>query len=230
MSDADALGRVIRRRAMVRRFAAEAVPGGLVDEIVGYALQAPSAGFTQGVSLVVLTGDRVRRFWAVTALPRGANPELLLSEPPNAWLAGMMTAPVVVLVWTDRGAYERRYAEPDKGWDPDPAAQPWSAPNWWVDAGMAVQNVLLGASADGLGACFFGVPPDRADAVRAAFGVPSGQLSVGAVALGWPASRRAPHTFPEEDRPQTVPEEDRRSVSKGRPRRDRAELIHKEAW
>jgi nitroreductase len=213
VTDADALARVIGRRRMVRRFDARAVPPELVDELTGYALRAPSAGFTQAVSLLVLTEQRVRRFWAVSALPRGVNPDQLLSEPPNAWLAGMMTAPVIVLVWTDRGAYERRYAEPDKGWGTDPETQPWAAPYWWVDAGMAVENVLLGATAQGLGACFFGVPPDRADAVRGEFGVPAEQLSVGAIALGWAAEATESSGSP-----------------RRRKRRHPAELIHKEAW
>ncbi|MDO5498766.1 MAG: nitroreductase family protein [Propionibacteriaceae bacterium] len=214
MSDAaEALAKVIRGRRMTRRFAGDPVAEELVSELLGYALRAPSAGFTQAVSLVVLTGSRVRRFWAVSALPRGVNPQQLVSEPPNAWLAGMMTAPVLVLVWTDRDAYVTRYAEPDKGWGPELEHQPWSAPYWWVDAGMAVQNVLLGAQAHGLGACFFGVPPDRADAVRREFGVPSEQLSVGAIALGWPADEPGAAGSP------------RRRV-----RRDAAELIHEETW
>lgn len=212
-SDVQALARVILRRRMVRRFSSRAVPDEVVEEIAGYALRAPSAGFTQGVSLLMLTGARVRTFWATGTLPRGANPDQLIKEPPNAWLAGMITAPVLVLFWTDRGAYERRYAEPDKGWDPDPAAQPWSAPYWWVDAGMAVENLLLGATAHGLGACFFGVPPERAGAVRERFGVPSDQLSVGAVALGWPAADAGVAGSPGK-----------------RVRRHAAELIHKETW
>lgn len=213
MSDAEVLGVVIGRRHMVRRYARRPVPGELVDEVLGYALCAPSAGFTQAVSWVVLTGDSVRRFWTVTALPKGADPNQLVGEPPNAWLAGMVTAPVVVLAWTDRGAYERRYAEPDKGWAADPEAQPWSAPYWWVDAGMATQNVLLGATARGLGACFFGVPLDRQDAVRQAFGVPAGQLSVGAISLGWPADDGWSAGSP-----------------RRRARRTPDELIHREAW
>ncbi|MDO5683109.1 MAG: nitroreductase family protein [Propionibacteriaceae bacterium] len=211
-SDAESLARVIRRRHMVRRFADRPVPTKLLDEVVAYAVRAPSAGFTQAISLVKLTGRRVRRFWALTTLPRGANQHQLVTEPQNAWLAGMITAPVLVLVWTDRDAYVRRYAEPDKGWGTDPDAQPWSAPYWWVDAGMAVQNVLLGASANGLGACFFGVPVDRADTVREAFGVPADQLSVGVIALGWPTDE-APIG----------------SVQR-RPRRPATELIHEEAW
>jgi nitroreductase len=94
-------------------------------------------------------------------------------------------------VWTSREAYLDRYAEPDKGWsDRDP--ERWSAPYWFVDAGMAAMAALLAAVDSGLGACFFGVPADRADAVRAAFGVPADQLSVGVLSLGHPAADAAP--------------------------------------
>lgn len=185
---------------MVRRYAPDRpVPSGIVDELLGYGLRAPSAGFTQAVSFVVLTGDSVRRFWAVA------------SRGTNRWLAGMVAAPVIVLVWTDRGAYERRYAEADKGWPAED--QPWTAPFWYVDAGMAVQNMLLGAADRGLGACFFGVPLDQLDAVRAEFGVPVDQLSVGVLSLGWPA---------DDERPAGSPQR--------RVRKPVDELVHREQW
>jgi nitroreductase len=147
-----------------------------LDAVVAAALRAPSAGFTQAVSLLVLTGPADRgAFWAATA--RGT----------SRWLDGMRTAPALVLFWTDREAYLDRYAEPDKGWsDRDPSR--WSAPYWFVDAGMAAMAALLAAEDAGLGACFFGVPVDRVEAVRARFGVPEGQLSVGALTLGHRAS------------------------------------------
>jgi nitroreductase len=52
---------------------------------------------------------------------------------------------------------------------------------------MAAMAMLLVAVDRGLGACFFGVPADRHDAVRVHFGVLEDQLSVGVVALGHPA-------------------------------------------
>ncbi len=90
----------------------------------------------------------------------------------------MRTAPVLVTVWTSERAYLDRYAEPDKGWT-DRDKDRWSAPYWWVDAGMAAMNVLLAAVDAGLGACFFGIPTNRREAVRVHFGVPGDQLSVG---------------------------------------------------
>jgi nitroreductase len=165
---------------MTRRYDSErAVDAATVDAVVAAALRAPSAGFTQAVSLLVLADAADREaFWTATA--RGT----------SRWLAGMRTAPVLVLVWTEREAYLDRYAEPDKGWtDRDPSR--WSAPYWFVDAGMAAMAALLAAEDRGLGACFFGVPADRVAAVRAAFGVPEDQLSVGALTLGHPAPAAA---------------------------------------
>jgi nitroreductase len=53
--------------------------------------------------------------------------------------------------------------------------------------------VLLGAVDAGLGACFFGVPGEKWDALGAAFNVPLGLRPVGVVSLGHPApDRRSP--------------------------------------
>ncbi len=77
----------------------------------------------------------------------------------------MRSAPVLILVWTSEDTYLDRYAEPDKGWiDRDPAR--WSAPYWFADAGMASMAALLSAVDQDLGACFFGIPVDRANQLR----------------------------------------------------------------
>lgn len=39
---------------------------------------------------------------------------------------------------------------------------------------------------DGLGACFFGLPIDRIDSVRDAFGVPDQFRPIGAITVGYP--------------------------------------------
>ncbi|SEQ93652.1 nitroreductase family protein [Microlunatus flavus] len=174
------LADALRRRRMVRRYDPDAaVAPESLEAVLAAALRAPSAGFTQGVSLLVLdTPEQRALFWSATAGEDGAS---------NRWLDGMLTAPVLVLVLTDREAYLDRYAEPDKGWT-DRDEGRWSAPYWFVDAGMAAMAMLLRAVDLGLGACFFGVPVERADAVHAAFGVPGTLLGVGVVSLGVPAA------------------------------------------
>ncbi len=206
---------VLRRRRMVRAYAPDRpVPTELLDRVCAAALRVPSAGFTQGVSLLVLTGaEQCGSYWDtagdVPAEPvDGPSGEV---RTPGRWLAGMRTAPVLILVWTNQSAYLDRYAEPYKGWtDRDPGR--WSAPYWFVDGGMAVLAMLLAATDAGLGACFFGVPVARIGAVRDAFGVPAEQLSVGVVSLGYAASGGAPGSPPR------------------RPRRRPEELIHSGMW
>ena len=196
---------VVRRRQMIRSYdAGRSVPPDALDAVLRTALRAPSAGFTQGVSLLVLTSAAEREtFWQLT------------SDGDSAWLRGMRAAPVLITVWTSQETYLDRYAEPDKSWtDRDPAR--WSAPYWFVDAGMASMAALLSAVDQHLGACFFGIPADRIAAVRDTFGVPTSQLSVGVISLGYPASAA----------------EEQRVVSSPlrRARKSQDELIHHGMW
>lgn len=194
-------GKVLRRRRMIRSYdEARLVPQEALDEVLAAALRAPSAGFTQGISLLVLTQATDRgAFWRVT------------EGTDSSWLRGIRTAPVLILVWASEDAYLDRYAEPDKGWtDRDPAR--WSAPYWFVDAGMASMAALLAAVDQQLGACFFGIPTDRIAAIREAFGVPASQLSVGVISLGYAVL--APPT----------------GSPTRRPRKAATELIHRGVW
>jgi len=47
--------------------------------------------------------------------------------------------------------------------------------------------MLQTAVDEGLGACYFGIPPEREGAVRAEFGIPADWDPIGAVTLGHPA-------------------------------------------
>jgi nitroreductase len=116
------------------------------------------------------------------------------------------SAPVLVVCLSDKDAYLDRYAARDKGWTDRDEAR-WPVPYWDVDTGMAALLVLLTAVDAGLGGCFFGVPPERFDALRAAFDIPAGRTPVGVVSVGYPAP-------------------DRRSPSLRRGRRPLAEVAH----
>jgi nitroreductase len=195
------LGTVLRRRRMVRAYdPGRPVPDVTLDQVCAAALRVPSAGYTQAVSLLVLISAEQRAvYWAAAA------------ERETTWLVGMRTAPVLIMVWTSRDSYLDRYAEPDKGWtDRDPDR--WTAPYWYVDAGMAVLAMLLTATDHELGACFFGVPAGRVERIRDVFGVPQDQLSVGVVSLGYPVSAAATGS------------------PTRRPRRPAAELIYRDRW
>ena len=72
----------------------------------------------------------------------------------------MQTAPVVIIPCSSKAAYLERYAEPDKGWTDEDEAR-WPVPFWHMDAAMASLLILLTAVDEGLGACFFGIPPEH---------------------------------------------------------------------
>jgi nitroreductase len=162
---------------MVRAFdPTRPVPAAVTARLLDHATRAPSAGFAQGWDFLVLDTAADRdAFWAATA-PAGAS---------DGWLTRMRTAPVLIVCWSNRQAYLDRYAEPDKH---RPGAGPdgWPVPYWHTDTAMAALLMLLTAVDEGLGACFFGVPADRVDRLRACFGVPGDRDPVGVVAVGHP--------------------------------------------
>jgi nitroreductase len=168
----------IRARRMIRTYDRDApIARSVLDELLDLAVRAPSAGYSQGWHFLILDDiTSIQTFWDATAD----------NGPPDGWLARLQTAPALIICFSDKTAYLDRYAEPDKGWTDRDEAR-WPVPYWDVDTGMAALLILLGATDRGLASCFFGVPPDRWDALRAAFDVPERVRPVGVVSLGHPA-------------------------------------------
>jgi nitroreductase len=189
---------------MTRNFSDEPVGDHHVAQLVQWARRGPSAGNSQSLHLLVLQGADVVRYWDTTLAPA--------ARPTFPW-PGLLQAPVLVVPWVEPQRYVERYAEPDKARTGlGEGTDAWSVPYWWVDGGAAVQSVLLGAEALGLGACFFG-QFEHEPAVRTAFGVPAGFRAVGTIAVGHPS-----------------PEGDRRSLSARRGRRSDDETVHWGTW
>ena len=166
---------------MTRDFSRDPLDPQLVADLVDTARRAPSAGYSQGVHFVVLSGDAVPSFWQTT--------------DAEGWFAktqkGVLYAPVIVLPIADPDAYTSRYAETDKAGHGLEVAANWEVPFWLTDTAMAVQNLLLLVEARLLGALYFGIFRNS-DVLLADLGVPEGMLSVGAVALGHRAQTDRP--------------------------------------
>jgi nitroreductase len=194
---------VVRRRRMVRDYDPDRpVPPDVRERLLEHAIRAPSAGFSQGWAFLVLeTAEERDRFWTATTDGR----------TPDGWLTRMRRAPLLIVPMSDKSAYLERYAEPDKGWTDRDEAR-WPVPYWDVDAGMAALLLLLTAVDEGLGACFFGIPPERTAAFRAEFGVPDRVRPVGCVSVGYRG------------------DDDRRSPSLRRGRRPVEEVVHRGSW
>ncbi|MEV7430909.1 MULTISPECIES: nitroreductase family protein [unclassified Nocardioides] len=197
---------VVRRRRMIRRYDERPVDPAVVTRLVDNATRAPSAGFSQGWGFLVLdTPADVRRYWEATAGPEAV-------AAPDTWLAGMMTAPVLVVPCSSKAAYLGRYAEPDKGWT-DQEESRWPVPFWHMDTAMASLLILQTAVDEGLGACFFGVPPDACPALKEAFGIPPQFDPVGAITVG--------HRVPDAGAPGSPAR---------RPRKPVDEVVHRGRW
>ncbi len=197
------LGDAIRRRRMVRAFTDVPVDATVVDGLIDLARRAPSAGNTQGLAWVVLGGPaETARYWDVALPPH--------RRAGFRW-PGLLDAPVLAVALVRPGAWVERYGEPDKAATGLGAgADSWPVPYWWIDGGMAVEHLLLGAVDAGLGACFFGLF-DHEAAVLEALGVPPGWRALGTVALG--------HPGPDEP-----------GSSARRPRTELAEVVHRGRW
>jgi len=187
---------------MTRRFAPAPLADGLLDELLDLARRAPSAGFSQGVHFLVLTGDSLARCWDIT----GAGEWFAAKQP------GVLLAPAIVLPLADPAAYTARYSEGDKAGHGLEDAANWEVPFWLTDAAMAAQNLLLLAEERGLGALYFGIFRNARQLLDE-LGVPGHVLQVGAVALGARAADDAPSGSPT-----------------ARPRRPATDVVHHDRW
>ncbi len=167
---------VVRKRRMVRSFEPRALPREVVDRLMANAQRAPSAGFSQGWAFLALEGpEQTRLYWDAVG-PKQAD---------NFKWQDLFNAPLLVVCLSNKAAYLDRYAEPDKGWT-DRSESHWPAPYWDIDTGMAAMLILLTAVDAGLGALFFGVPPEKIAALRQCFGIPDDLSPIGTIAVGYP--------------------------------------------
>jgi nitroreductase len=191
---------VVRRRRMVRHFTDEPVSPEAIDRVLDLARHAPSAGFTQGQSFVVVTRPDLKQ--AIAELC--GEPEYV-ARGFHPFISG---APVLVVACTSEAAYHRRYQEADKT-QADGSEIVWPVPYWHMDIGCAVMLVLLAAVDEGLDAGFAGA--HDLDALRELLGIPADVTPVGVIPIG----HRAPDTP---------------SPSLKRGRKPTAEYVHHEQW
>jgi len=170
--------RLARKRKMCRSFAPDPLSEEDVSFVIQSALRGPSAGFSQGVELVVVRSEEARKlFWSIVTT--------------EGWLErtrshkGLDNAQAIVIVTVDKHRYLKRYSAPDKSYSNWTKEEDWPAPFWYVDAGASVMLALLAATDRSLGALFFAIDRNH-EPLRSAFLISSQRLIVGAIALGIP--------------------------------------------
>lgn len=118
---------VVRKRRMVRHFTDEPVAPEVLERMLDLARHAPSAGFTQGQSFVVVTRPDLKQ-----EIARLCGEEYYVEGGFHPFISG---APVLVVPCTSEEAYLRRYREPDKMGE-DGVEIEWPVPYWHMDIGL----------------------------------------------------------------------------------------------
>jgi nitroreductase len=166
---------VVMRRRVVRRFEDGGVGREVIERIARLAQRTPSAGFSQGQRLVVVTARDRRR---AVALACGEDTDDPVFGP---WISAC-AAQFVPCV--SEAIYHRRYREPDKLRE-DGTEIDWPVPFWWVDVGATMQTIMLAAVNEGLGSGFAG-PVDGIEPLRAVLGIPDEFVPIGVIPVGRP--------------------------------------------
>ena len=143
---------ILRRRRMHRAFEPDAIPEEQIERIVGVIRRAPSGGFSQGGSIVVVTD--------AASAPR--------SQPPSATSTTrtggrnfIADAPVHLVISANESLYHARYNEADKLAATGGVEITWPVPYWFVDAGALMMLVLAAAIDEGLASAFIGHPDQK---------------------------------------------------------------------
>jgi FMN reductase [NAD(P)H] len=195
---------VIRKRRMVRNFTSEPVDAEAIARICDAARRAPSAGYSQGQSLVVVTDEETRR-----EIARLCSEDEYVAMGHARWLSG---APVLVVPSVSEAAYHRRYQESDKLAESGGVETEWPVPYWFMDIGCTVMALLLAAVNEGLAAGFAGAETTaRRLELQRLLGIPDEYTVVGVIPIGHGA-------------------EDKPSPSLKRRRKPPEEFTHYERW
>lgn len=186
---------MLRHRRMVRQFTTEPIDQAAAERIISAGLRAPSAGYSQGYALIVLESPEDReRLWSThSPSPQGWSDEVR---------AGIVKAPLLVVVTASKDVYLDRYARPDKGWTDRDEAR-WPVPYWYVDAGAVAVLLLLAAVDEGLGALLFGIVPADIPRFKEEFSIPDSHDVVGCVAVGYEDPAAARRDLSSKRRPET---------------------------
>ncbi len=190
----------VLKRRMVRNFADRPVDPQTIDRIVELTRHAPSAGFTQGQSFIIVTHPELRKAIADTC-----GEEEYVKDGFDAFIS---KAPVLLIPCTSEAAYHNRYQQSDKV-NEDGNEIVWPVPYWFMDIGCSIMIALLAAIDEGLVTAFAG--SQDLDTLRALLSIPANVTPVGVIAVGYRAA--------------DVP-----SPSLKRGRKSDEEYLHREKW
>ncbi|HET8528909.1 MAG TPA: nitroreductase family protein [Gaiellaceae bacterium] len=166
---------LLERRRAIRSYTGERVSRETLERIARAARRAPSAGYSQGLRLLVVDDAEL-----IARLAARQD-----DERSQRWFAN---AAAHILVLVREQDYHDRYNQPDKLAATGGVEVLWPVPFWHVDAGAALMLVLLAAIEEGLGAGVYGVPVEEDREWRGLLGLPADLTIVSGVTVGHPAA------------------------------------------
>ena len=198
---------LLERRRMVRNYAPRPVEPEKLDRIAATIRRVPSAGYSQGQRLLLVTDAELRK-----QIAEIAGEEDWVARGNERWIS---VAPVHVFVLTREDDYHERYQREDKLEVTGGVEVEWPVPYWFVDAGALMMTLLLAAIDEGLAAGFFGLVPEDGERARELLGIPDDLSLVGALTIGYPA-----------DDSRAAENASRRTQA----RKPLDDLVHRERW
>jgi nitroreductase len=193
---------ILARRRMHRAFESTPIPREQIERIVGVIRRAPSGGFSQGSSIVVVTKAATR-----AAIADAFHDD----ETTYRFVAD---APVHLVLSSNEALYHARYNQPDKLAVTGGVEITWPVPYWHVDAGALMMLILLAAIDEGLAGAFIG-HPDQKRIFGELLGLPEAVTPIGLALIG---------------RPAPDPTAERGTSRKRELRRPTRDLVHWERW
>src|SRR4051794_18023230 len=167
---------VLARRRMHRAFLPDPLPVEQIERVVGVIRRAPSGGFSQGGSIVVVTDEPKR-----LEIARAFGDEHYSRNGRNY----IADAPALLVISANEALYHARYNEADKLAATGGTEISWPVPYWYVDAGALMMLVLLAAIDEGLASAFIG-HPDQKQIFDALLGLPQDVVPIGLALIGKP--------------------------------------------
>jgi FMN reductase [NAD(P)H] len=186
---------VLRARRMVRSYRSDPVPEDALRRIVQVVHRAPSAGFSQGHRLIVITDPELRGKIA------GLTEAAYVESGMKPWIS---VAPVLIAIGVREASYHERYRQPDKVTDEGDEGN-WPVPYWWFDSGSLLAMLQLAAANEGLATGFFG---PHADGLEELIGLPEDVGLSGFLTLGYSDDNSRGVTASLTHRPKRIPLED----------------------
>jgi F420 biosynthesis protein FbiB-like protein len=190
LADVPILTDLIAERRSIRRYHADPIGDAQLDALLTAACWAPSAHNRQPWRFAVLREDAAKQRLADAMgdrlrvdRSRDGDGAAAIEADVARSRARITNAPVVIAVCLTLADMDRY---------PDPARAAAERTMAVQSVAMAVQNLLLAAAADGLGACWMCAPLFCPEVVRGALELPADWEPQALVTLGRPASAGKP--------------------------------------